>query len=196
MRRLSFVLAVIVASCQPMLAPENSNQTPSGDSPLVAPLDPAYALLVPGDTTFWVVKGRETDVVMRFRGGGDPLLQFHLGANSLARRPDGSVIEPGDSLRITIRPNGEKMEFEFEPSGLVFSSDAAPVLHLWCTHAADDLNGDGVVDRTDEHLWYQMKIWKREAASDPWEVQPTTRSSDGAELETTVPGFTGFSVAS
>ena len=200
MRPISLLLLVILAACQEPMSADgdsySSNVPPSGEAPLIAPLDSAYALLVPGDTSVWAVKGQELTVVLRYGGSGDRLLEFHLDAGSLSQRPDGSAIGVGDSVQITIRPDGELMRFEFEPSGLVFAGASPARLRLWCTHAAEDLNGDGVVDRTDEQLWYRMKIWRQEGPTDPWLQLETTRSTDGNELESEVGGFTGFSVAS
>ncbi|HEX9108616.1 MAG TPA: hypothetical protein VF832_15335, partial [Longimicrobiales bacterium] len=103
----------------------------------------------------------------------------------------------GDSVLITIRPDTTgHMAFVFEPSGLAFDSTSPALLKMWCYHAAADLNGDGVVNQTDETLWYQLGIWKRELPTDPWTAQTTTRSSDGYQMQTLVTGFTGFSVAS
>jgi hypothetical protein len=199
MRRASLLLLVLLAACQDSLSPENErypSSSTSGENPIIAPLDTAYVPQVPGDTSVWAVKGQGLTVLLRFGGSGDQLLEFKLDPGSLSRRPDGSQIEVGDSVLITIRPHGQLMRFEFEPSGLVFDGKHPALLRMWCTHAAEDLNGDGVVNRTDEQLWYRMKIWKQESPTDPWTSLNTTRSPDGDELEAEVGGFTGFSVAS
>lgn len=206
MRRSILVAAVaLLAACDSVTAPGYPTDPGSADntagSPVIAPLDAAYVPAIPGDTSFWAVKGQALDVVLRFRSSngqpGDQLLEFSLSANSLLEHPDGSPFAAGDSVLITIHPDSTgKMTFEFQPSGLVFDPSAPATLRMWCTHAAADLNGDGVVDSTDEHLWYTMKIWMREHASDPLTALPTTRSQDGEELEAPVGGFTGFSVAS
>lgn len=205
MRRFLPLLLGLAAACEPLTGPD-SGKSPYGDntgdgSPILAPIDPAYVPLVAGDTSFWAVKGQPLDVVVRFQpvqpgATGDRLIEFQLGAESLLRSPDGVLLQDGDSVRITIHPDGQKMSFDFEPSGLTFDPASPALMRMWCTHAAADLNGDGTVDGTDERLWYQMRIWKRESASDPWSAQETTRSPDGEELEAPVDGFTGFSVAS
>ncbi len=203
MRRCLPLLIGLAAACQPLTGPDAPERpgTQVPGSPVVAPLDASYVPLVPGDTSFWAVKGEAKTVTLRFRStqagqAGDRLVEFRLSAESLYRRPNGILYEEGDSVQITIHPDAQRMVFEFAPSGLVFDAGSPAVLHMWCTHAAADLNGDGRVDATDEQLWYQMRIWKRESDTDPWSLLPTTRSADGYELESALPGFTGFSVAS
>ena len=206
MRRLLLLLIALSAACETATGPRSTNDPTSGDTssgtPILTPIDTPYVALVPGDTSFWAVKGQTLDVVLRFRSttagqAGDQLLELQLSGASLSKRPDGTPIANGDSVLITIRPDTTgKMSFVFEPSGLVFDSTAPALLRMWCNHAAADLNGDGVVNTTDEQLWYQMAVWKRESATDPWSKQSTTRSADGYRLDTQVTGFTGFSVAS
>jgi hypothetical protein len=49
----------------------------------------------------------------------------------------------------------------FEPSGVQFSTQFPPELAIWYQNADPDLNGDGVVDRTDEVCRQQLGIWYR-----------------------------------
>ncbi len=205
MRPLLLLLLAFTAACETATGPhgyDTGTTTDSTTSPIVAPIDANYVPLMPGDTSFWAIKGQNTDVIIRFRPTtagqtGDALAEFIIGGNSLLKRPDGTAIAVGDSVLITIRPDTTgHMALVFEPSGLAFDSTAPALLKLWCYHAAADLNGDGVVNTTDEQLWYEMAIWKRELPTDPWSKQSTTRSSDGYELDAPISGFTGFSVAS
>lgn len=202
--RFLVLLCVIAAACESATAPhysDGSHTSTSTGSPVIAPIDPAYVPLLPGDTSFWAVKGQALDVVLRFRStvpgqSGDRLVEFQLAAGSLLTRPDGTPIAAGDSVLISVHPDSARMQFVFQPSGLAFDTAAPAVLRMWCNHAAADLNGDGVVNATDEQLWYEMTIWKREASSDPWSKQVTTRSADGYQLQAAVSGFSGFSVGS
>lgn len=201
MRFIVLLLVVVGAACDSSTGPRYLDTHTSSGSPIVAPIDPRYVPLLPGDTSFWAVKGRSRDVVVRFRSSvpgqtGDRLLEFQLSAGSLLARPDGTPIAVGDSVLIRIHPDSARMQFVFEPSGLTFDAATPPTLRMWCNHAAADLNGDGVVDATDEQLWYEMAIWKREASVDPWSKQLTTRSADGFQLQSAVSSFSGFSVGS
>ncbi len=206
MRRLVPLLLIVLsaAACESATGPRKSVVKSTTDStttsPTLTPIDPTYVPLVPGDTSFWAVKGQGLDVKLRFNTGSgstsDQFVEFQLAAGSLLTRPDGTAIAVGDSVQITLRPDTTgKMAVTFEPSGLVFDSTAPALLTLYCYHAAADLNGDGVVNQLDEQLWYQMAVWKQEQGQ-PWVKQSTTRSSDGYTLQTLVTGFTGFSVAS
>ncbi len=206
MRRLLLLLIALSAACESATGPDTLYGKKSGDTssgtPLLTPVDTPYIALMPGDTSFWAVKGKQLDVVLHFRSTvsgqtGDQVLEFQLATGSLLLRPDGTPIANGDSVLITISPDtAGKLSFTFQPSGLVFDSTAPAVLTLWCNHAAADLNGDGVVNSIDEQLWYEMAIGKRENPTDPWSKQNTTRSSDGYQMQTPLGGFTGFSVAS
>ncbi len=204
-RHALLVLIALTAACDTATGPRPYGRNAGGDSnsgsPLLTPIDTPYIALMPRDTSFWAVKGKNYDVVLRFRSTtatpGDQVLEFKLANNSLLTRPDGSTIANGDSVLIEIRPDTTgKMAFTFYPSGLAFDSTAPALLTMWCNHAAADLNGDGVVNSVDEQLWFEMAVWKRESPTDPWSKQNTTRSSDGYQLQTAVGGFTGFSVAS
>ncbi len=205
MRRALLLLLALTAACDTATAPRSPHGKTSGDtntsSPLLTPIDTPYIALMPGDTSFWAVKGQSYTVLLRFRSTtgspGDSLLEFQLAASTLLARPDGTPIAVGDSVLIEIRPDTTgKMAFTFYPSGLAFDSTAPALLTMWCNHAAADLNGDGVVNSIDEQLWYEMAIWMRENPTDPWGKQNTARSSNGYQLQTPLNGFTGFSVAS
>jgi hypothetical protein len=205
MRFFLILLVAVTAACESSTAPRpypsGTHGNSTDGSPVIAPIDPTYVPLLPGDTSFWAVKGQSLDVVLRFRSTvqgqtGDRLMEFQLSAGSLAARPDGTPIAAGDSVLITVHPDSARMQFVFGPSGLTFDAGSPAVLAMWCNHAAADLNGDGVVNGTDEQLWYEMAIWKRELSTDPWSKQSTTRSADGYRLQATVSGFSGFSVGS
>jgi hypothetical protein len=50
---------------------------------------------------------------------------------------------------------------DFQPSGVWFSHGLPARLTIWYENADPDLNGDGVVDPTDQMLQQQIALWGR-----------------------------------
>jgi hypothetical protein len=67
---------------------------------------------------------------------------------------------------LTVDP--ETFSVTFEPSGVVFSKRHPATLAIWYGNANPDLNGDGVVDATDQALAEQLALWVRHAEPAPW----------------------------
>ena len=92
--------------------------------------------LVTSQLSFWAVQGRATTAEIWYRprpGVSDSsrFLVFQLGANSLASRPDGTAITPGDSVLITLTVTDQShFLVDFQPSGLKFSPSDQPTLKI------------------------------------------------------------------
>jgi len=152
----------------------------------------------PVDTTFWAVKGQETDIRLRPLTGtvDEAYFEFELGEESLLRRPDGSLFQDGDSIQISISmPNDSQFVFIMEPSGLVFDPDEPAELKLDWSYADDDLNRDGSIDPDDDDFETEMAIWKQETPGGPWERLGTLKLEDLEEAEADITSFTGFALA-
>ncbi|HEX8361076.1 MAG TPA: hypothetical protein VF613_13270 [Longimicrobium sp.] len=149
--------------------------------------------LVSTDTSFWAVAGDGREIRIPYVNGA-ACLEFKVPGNALLRRPDGSAIHRGDSVRITVRlADPGRFSFEFQPAGLRFNRDHPAELRIRYTYANRDFNGDGVVDDADRA--FDFGLWRQEGAGRPWAGLVTIRDSDTQEVRATLEGFTKFAVA-
>lgn len=190
MSRLSLLLcsALVVSACEDTTSPE----------PIAEGSEPTFARMQQGmqlettEASFWAVRGQTRTLELR-RADGTQALEFVVGANSLAARPDGSSLTPGDSVLITVRhlPQGGYM-FDFQPSGLRFSSLEPALLRI--SYDAD-LDGDGLVGLLDLLLEGTLSVWTQAAPGLPWLPIPSLQLP-GRVVEGRVTHFTGFALAS
>lgn len=149
--------------------------------------------LVTTDTSFWV-KAKDGREVRIPYVNGQGCLEFKVPGDALLRRPDGSAIQSGDSVRITIRhTDSGRFSFEFLPSGLQFNPSRPAELRIRYQYADPDLNGDGRVDSADDR--FDFGIWRQEASAQPWANLISVRDASIQEVRATITGFTKFAVA-
>jgi hypothetical protein len=121
---------------------------------------------------FWAYADRSQSVEIRYRaadGSWLPYLSFSVPRGSLARRPDGQAVLPGDSVLITLSIDTTTLVVTLEPTGLTFDSERPAQLSIWYTGADPDYDGNGVVDGTDGYIEQTLLgLWVRERNSDPW----------------------------
>ena len=145
--------------------------------------------------TFYAVKGQDSEVRVRFKNGED-FLRFRVFANSLSQRPDGSAIANGDSVLITITiTDPTKLQAEFQPAGLKFSSSNPARLQFEFGEADKDLNNDGVVNGTDTSLIPQISTWRQEVAGGDWLKVGSIVEIEINEVQADIFGFTGYALA-
>ncbi len=202
MRRLVLLLAALaLAACDSATAPGPAR--PAGGPALsssnllsiFARYDPAFAPLVPAETSFVAVQGQPADFLVRFQGQGDPVLELKLSSTSLAEYPSGAVIAPGDSVTISVAKDASgRILFYFGPSGLRFNPLSPAQLTIWYTHANPDVNGDGVVNATDVLLESEFGLYRQELLTDPWLGIPSTNLTSLQTIQASISGFTGYSV--
>lgn len=152
---------------------------------------------------FTAVKGEESVVQMRYQyrdGTNGKCLLFRLPADALLRRPDGSAIQTGESVEITIRlvDDTEKryrFNFEFEPSGLRFDPRFPAEIEVRHRYADKDFNQDGTIDEQDVRIAGAMQIWRQERPLDPWTQISTERLPDIWEARAKITGFTRYALA-
>ena len=124
------------------------------------------------------------------------LVDFTVPSQSLSKRPDGSLLGPGDSVLVTITViDPLQMIVRFEPSGLQFSASNPARLRLALGTADPDLNGDGSVDGQDETLETRLHIWRQEATGDPWTQLRSTVDVGRGDVAADISGFTHYAVA-
>ena len=157
--------------------------------------------LVTKDTSFWAVRGRDTELVMRYapeagETEGEEFLVFQVKGESLLEWPDGTRFTEGDSVLISVSVDeGGRFLFDFQPSGLKFDPDEPAELEVEYRRLEGDLDGDGDVDTDDDDFEDEMQLWRQEAPGERWFPVGTIRLEDTDELRGDIEGFTGFAVA-
>jgi hypothetical protein len=151
--------------------------------------------------SFYAVKGRNAGVDLYFHAApgqtdSAKFLEFRMGGASLDRRPDGSIIAPGDSLLITVTvTDAAHLVVDFQPSGLIFSPADLPKLRMFFGACGEDLNYDGRVDTTDATIQDQLSVWRQERPGDPWHKVGSVQIKNLKELDAELSGFTGYAAA-
>lgn len=196
------LLAVALAaglSCTDSTAPDPTAERAATDLRLLA----APAGTPPLATTqvsFYAVQGRavSADIWYRPRAGqadSAKYLEFRMGASSLAQRPDGSAVAPGDSVLITLTVTDQThFIIDFQPSGLKFSATDQPTLKISFAACGQDLNYDGVVDATDAAMLASLSFWRQEGPFQPWFKLSSTVTATTEEVTASLTGFTGYAL--
>jgi hypothetical protein len=192
-------LIVLVGACSTAdtLAPEE--RQPSDLKLLTVPGDapPLAATTV----SFWAVRGRGADVELWYRArpgrrDSSRFLEFKLNGNSLDRRPDGSLIAQGDSVRITLTVRDPlHLIVDFEPSGLRFTSKDPARLRMYFAEVGDDLDHDGHVGSEDDDIERRLSIWRQEAVGLPWIKTASVTVKESREVDADLSGFTGYALS-
>jgi hypothetical protein len=175
-------------------------EDPSGGGTMVDEDELVFIQAAPGapppqttDTTFWAVKGRDTELRLRYQTGQE-FLRFRVRDDALLRRPDGSAIRAGDSVQIRIRVvNSGAFNFEFSPAGLKFDPKEPAELRVNYAFADPDFDDDGDVDEDDED--FEFGWWRQEAPGLRWERIGSVRVHDAEEVRADVTGFTRYALA-
>jgi len=154
--------------------------------------------LATNQVTVWAKAGEGRQVpipYMKVGGyGGDDCLEFKIPGDALYRRPDGTLMQKGDSILITITVvDPELFNFRFEPAGLQFRSDHPAELRISYKWADRDFNGDGVVDDRDKR--FEFGIWRQETDASDWIKSATVKDANLEELRADIHGFTRYAVA-
>jgi hypothetical protein len=151
--------------------------------------------------SFYAKRGEDRAITIYYHalpGAKDSvkLLDFRVRAGSLATSPDGRTYLPGDSvlIRVTITDSA-RMMVQFEPSGLKFSPASPATLELSFFEADDDLDQDGFVNARDAELKTQLAVWVQETRGGLWTKLSGALFLDLKELETDIPGFSGYAAA-
>lgn len=155
-------------------------------------------------TSFTVTQGRDTVIGLCARSfvgvGGEclrPIAEARFRANTLRTKPDGTPVQPGEQVTITlslVRP--PELLLEFGPSGLQFDSTAPMELALRSDLTVRDLNRDGTIDDEDEELFDRLAVWKQERVGDPFErIANTVHVPAESEFRAEIYGFTRFALA-
>jgi hypothetical protein len=185
-----------LAACDDPAQPE---RLPDSQIVLVR-ADPAAPPLETMHVSFWARAGDTKHVEIRYEStdsySGDKCVEFNIPSNGLYKRPDGSRIQKGDSVLITLDVvDAAHFDFRFAPSGLQFDPSHPAEIRISYKWAAADANGDGVVDARDQALLNSMAVWGREAEGQQWQRLSTDRDGDARELRARIPGFSQYAMA-
>jgi hypothetical protein len=197
-RALALLAAAAALSCTDSTAPDENERAATDLRLLAAPYG-TPALANP-EVSFYAVKGRNAgvDIWYRPRAGesdSSKFLEFRLGGASLDRRPDGSVIAPGDSVLITLSVTDPRhFVIDFQPSGLRFAVNDLPRLKISFAACGDDLNYDGLVDGSDASMEASLSMWRQESPFQPWTRVPSTVTTSVKEVDAPLGGFTGYAI--
>jgi hypothetical protein len=151
--------------------------------------------------SFYAVKGKNAgvDIWYRPRAGqrdSTKFLEFRLGGATLDRRPDGSLIANGDSVRITVLVvDPTHLILQFQPSGLTFSSKDPARLRMFFSEVGDDLDHDGNVNSDDDEVERRLSIWRQEVPGLPWFKVASAVVKDQKRVDADLAGFTGYALA-
>lgn len=150
---------------------------------------------------FYAKRGTDRAVFIYYRpraGETDSLefVHFRVPAEALLRRPDGTLIQQGDSVLVTMRVvDPSRLVLEFEPTGLRFSSTKPAELEISFMEADDDLDRDGDTDDRDRQLEQTLGLWRQEAAGQPWYKLASVIEFEIDEVDARLTGFSGYAIA-
>lgn len=195
MRRLVIALAAIaVSGCSERIT-ETAQPALLGNDLTFYRFSAAAFEHAPKQAGFWAVKGTSRVLSVRYGDTHEEFLRFEVDAQALAKRPDGSTIEDGDSIYISVslEPSGE-MIFRFSPSGLKFDGAHPARLVLNGSRRNPDIDGDGTVGLGDALLEQRAGIWKQELPLLPWFKLPSLNLSSDV-MQADIHDFTGFGMA-
>lgn len=183
----------------------SSDSTGPDDSRLPAELNilrlaPDHPPFEATSVSVWARRGDSREGKLYFLNSegqrGEEFAVLKIDSQSLLARPDGSLIQVGDSVLITMRVvDQSQLLVELQPSGLRFSSSKPAELKLDYGEADDDYNGDGRVDGKDSEAELQFAIWRQEKPGDPFVRLGSVKVEDLKEVEAKLVSFSRYAIA-
>jgi hypothetical protein len=150
--------------------------------------------------SFWAKRGTQTTLFVNYRPApgqtrGDPFLRFRIPINGLVAGSGGVPLAKRDSVFITLTVDPVRFEVAFEPSGVLFSKSSPAQLAIWYQDADPDLNGDGVVDATDEMLQQQVAIWSQATRMEAWKQLSSNNNTTQQYVASELYHFSEYAVS-
>ena len=195
--RWTFVTAVLAAAaCSDSAGP---SQRPAADLNIVKSKS-GQATFADTVVSFWARQGSGSEGRLYFAAAdgsrGEEFARLTLKSGSLLRRPDGTLVLPGDSVLITMRvPDPGKLLVEFTPTGLVFDPAEPAELRMRFSEGSDDLNGDGTVNGRDTTVQDSLAIWRQEVPGTPYVRLNSSLLLALKESDAPLLGFTRYALA-
>lgn len=185
------LLALLPAALAACEDPAGGRGPVSGDDLVFLRPAPDAPPLAVDEISFVAVAGQDREIRIDYENG-DECLRFRLDDDALTRRPNGTRMNEGDTITITIRvvDNGY-FNFEFQPAGLRFAEPAELRVNYQFAHP--DYNADGEVDEDDED--FDFGWWRQEAPGQGWEEIGSARVRGLTEVRAEIDGFTRYALA-
>ena len=118
---------------------------------------------------------------------GKPFLQLKLDKDAMVTLPNGTPINTGDSVFISVVwAGGDSVLFHMEPTGLVLDPSNAAELHIDYGESEDA--GDSTIIR-------QVAIWRQPTLTDHFTKLQSVRHEDSEEIEARLNGFSRYALA-
>jgi hypothetical protein len=153
------------------------------------------------EVSFWAKKGKDREIRIDYLdpNNGKPkwrdYFKLKVRKESLLALSDGTPIAKGDSVLITAVVDPVYMAVSLEPSGLQFDVRKPVELEWKYKGAAEDVNGDGVVDDVDEAILDNLvMLWQHEKG-DPWYEMVFKHDRGGKKITALLYHFSGYAVS-
>ena len=204
---IALTLALLAAGCADGIGPQPAAVTPplydmtvSSPGTHVLRQAPTAPRLQTYQVSFWARRGTQTTIFVNYRRAPgewlpDPFLRFRIPINGLVAGAGGVPLARGDSVRITLTIDSVLLNVDFQPSGVVFSDVLSAGLVMWYVNANPDLNGDGVVDSTDQMLEGQLALSEEPTKVNGWFKVATKNDTTQKFVATDVYHFSQYAVA-
>jgi len=209
-RFLAVTLVAVAAACNTGPTAPTGSEAGTAEQPAVTQVEDSLRFLQPAlnapllaqkSVSFYAVRGEDRRAAIWYhpRAGvpdSNRLVRLKLDKRSLLTAPDGSSIQQGDSLLITMTViDTVRLIVEMEPAGLQFAPGREATLTLWYIETDPDLNQDGVVDLLDQQLESSLRTWRQEFVGDPWVRLEGDLDTNEDQIETEIDGFTRYAVS-
>lgn len=195
---LALLLAGAVASCGDSTGPETRDES---ELTFVRPAPDAPPLVLAVQTVL-ATRGQNAEVRLFYhsrpgRTDSTEFLRLRLKNRTLLRRPDGTLINDGESVLITVTGVniGSRLEVRFEPSGLRFDPDDPAELKIEFDEADHDFDEDGDEDDDDRQIEAILGIWRSETGSALWTRLTSNVRVDEDDVEADLTGFSNYALA-
>jgi hypothetical protein len=183
-RCLGVVAMVALAACSGSTNP-NDEGVPESSLHFLTP-DPGAPGFLSDTVRFYAVVGQERRASLYYRDSV-PLATLDVPAKALTQAPDGTPLQDGDSLLITIAiADSSRLMVGFEPSGLTFHNGHPAVLTLSYAHADSALSPANAA---------KLAIWGQEHPDQSWHRVTSQISSDSLTVTGSISGFTVYATA-
>ena len=180
-RRLAFAvaLAAVAFGCTDQPGPLSSVPAPvyalvQDDTAIhILQQSPAAPPLQTYHASFTVYKGQAFTLTVDYQPApgetaGKPFLRFYLPKDGLIAGGGGAHLGRGDAVEMTLGIDSLGFSVDFGPSGVKFSAKSPAQLTMCYQNMDPDLNGDGVVDATDQALQQQLSFWYQSMKEGDW----------------------------